>query len=219
MNMISRTTEDEFKLWHHRFGHPVKRTVSMLPKFISGLENVKLTISENICEGCIWAKSCRKPFGEATNHSNEILEWIHIDVCSPMPVILTGGARYLLTFIDDATRYVSVYALEKKSNTFEKFIEYRTLVEKQTGKSIKILHSDGEGEFINTDLSEYLSTNSIHHKTTVAETPEQNGVAERYNWTLLETIRAMMLYTRGIPKPLWAEFAATAVYLRNRLPT
>ena len=91
-----------------------------------------------------------------------------------MPVISIGGARYLLTFIDDTTRYVSEYTLEKKSDIFEKFVEYRTFIENQIGKLIKILHSDGGGEFINTDLSEYLIMNGIHHKTTIAETSKQN---------------------------------------------
>ena len=103
-------------------------------------------------------------------------------------MLSVGGARYILIFIDDVTQFVMVYSLINKSDTFEHFVKYKTFTKKQTGKSLKILHSDGGGEYINTDMHEYLSIHGIHHETTVAETPEQNRVAEQYNRSLLESI-------------------------------
>src|SRR5271163_5101795 len=129
-----------------------------------------------------------------------------------------SGARYLLTFIDDATRYVTVYSIANKSDTFNQFVDHLTLVENQSGKSLKILRSDGGGEYINSEMRNYLTERGIRHETTVAETPQQNGVAERYNQTLLESIRAIKL-SAGVPDNLWAKLAGTAAYLRNRLPT
>ena len=67
-------------------------------------------------------------------------------------------------------------------------------------------------------MRNYLTANGIRHELTTPYTPQQNGVAERYNRTLQETIRALMLST-GIPQNLWAEVAATATYLRNRIPS
>jgi len=67
-------------------------------------------------------------------------------------------------------------------------------------------------------MKECLAANGIRHETTVAYTPEQNGVAERYNRTLLECVRVIMT-SADIPQELWAEIAATAAYLRNRLPS
>ncbi|GAC1660287.1 MAG: hypothetical protein PVS3B3_30240 [Ktedonobacteraceae bacterium] len=209
---------DDYTIWHQRFGHAGRNTIMSLAKYVTGLEKVKFTSPEGVCEGCVRAKSHRKPFGVATNRSKEILGRIHTDICGPIPNPSIGGARYILTFIDDATRFATIYALSKKSDTFELFMKYKSFTEKQTGKSIKILHSDGGGEYVNTEMREYLTLHGIHHETTTAETPEQNGVAERYNRTLLESLRAMM-HSAGIPEPLWAELAVTAAYLRNRLPT
>jgi len=216
----SSTTIDDYALWHHRFGHPGRKTLLILPKYVVGLEKAQLYSPENknICEGCVYAKSHRLPFGTATRRADEILGRVHTDLCGPMPTLSIGGSRYILTFIDDKTRFSKIYCLKQKSETFTRFVEYKTFHEKQTGKSLKILRSDGGGEYINFDMHEYFTRNGIHHETTTADTPEQNGVAERYNRTLLESLRAMM-HSANVPEKLWAELAASAVYLRNRLPT
>ena len=135
-----------------------------------------------------------------------------------MPTPSINGARYILTFIDDATRFATVYFINNKSDTFDQFVDHLIYVENQSSKKLKILRSDGGGEYINTDMHNYLAERGIRHETTVAETPQQNGVAERYNQTLLESIRAIKL-SAGVPDNLWAELAGTAAYLRNRLPT
>ena len=101
---------------------------------------------------------------------------------------------------------------------FNQFINHKLLIETQSGKNLKILRSDGGGEYINAEMYEYLAENGIRHETTTAETPQQNSIAERYNQTLLETIRALKI-SAGIPDKLWAELAATAAYLCNHLPT
>ena len=66
-------------------------------------------------------------------------------------------------------------------------------------------------------MREYLAEKGIRHETMVAETPQQNGVAERYNRTIFESIRVIKL-SADAPDELWAELAITATYLRNRLP-
>jgi len=135
-----------------------------------------------------------------------------------MAIPSLSGSRYLLTFIDDTSRYAEVYFLKNKSDTFGTFRNYRTMIEKQLGRKIKVLRSDGGGEYVNREMQEYLTKNGIRCETTVADTPQQNGVSERYNRTLLETVRALM-HSAGIPTNLWAELSATAAYLRNRLPS
>jgi hypothetical protein len=192
------SASEQFTLWHRRFGHPGRNTVMSLHKCVLGLEDIKFIPPERTCEGCVQAKSHRQPFGTATNRSREVLGRIHTDLCGPLSVPSVGNARYFLTFIDDATRFITVYPLARKDETFERFVMFKTLIEKQTGKSIKILHSDGGGEYINTDMRTYLSTHGIRHETTTAEMPQQNGVAERFNRTLMESLRAMML-SAGVP--------------------
>jgi len=212
------TNIDNYTLWHHRLGHPNRKLLLSMPNFVDGLENVTLTPPESICEGCIYAKSHRLPFTASTHRSTEILERVHTDLCGPMPSPSLSGSKYILTFIDDASRYTMVYFLREKSDTFDNFLTYKTYTEKQTGKSLRILRSDGGGEYVNSNMREHFTKCGIRHETTTAETPQQNGIAERYNRTLLESLRAMM-HSAGVPEPLWAELAATASYLRNRLPT
>src|SRR5665213_3246318 len=184
-----------------------------------GLGNVRLTDPINdVCPRYARAKLYRQPFGLASNRSSDKLGRVHTDLCGPMATQSISSARYLLTFIDDATHYATVYSIRNKSDTFDQFVNHLTYVENQSGEKLKILRSDGGGEYINTEMREYLAEKGIRHETMVAETPQQNGVAERYNWTIFESIRAIKL-SAGIPDKLWAELAITATYLRNCLPT
>ena len=134
-----------------------------------------------------------------------------------MPTPSNSGARYILTFIDDATRFATVYFINNKSDTFDQFVDHLIYVENQSSKNLKILRSDGGGEYINSNMHIYLAERGIRHETTMAETPQQNGLAERYNQTLLESIRAIKL-SAGVPDNLWAELASIAIYLYNHLP-
>ena len=219
-NTTSTTKEDDYHLWHHRLGHPGSHILDKISDYVIGLD--KLKKSDNmtkVCEACVYAKSHRQPFPKmSTNRAEVILERIHSDLCGPMPVESLKGSRYILTFIDDASRYAHVYFLEKKSETFDTFVKFKTRVERETGNQLKVLRSDGGGEYISKVMEEYFTKNGIRHETTAAYSPEQNGVAERYNRTLLECTRALM-HSAGIPNKLWAEIAGTAAYLRNRLPT
>jgi transposase InsO family protein len=128
-----------------------------------------------------------------------------------------GGAYYFLLFIDDCTRFTWVYFLRKKSHTFEYFKEFRSMVEKQTGKCIRILRSDQGGEYKKACVLKYCKDNGIQQQFTVPHTPQQNGVAERKNRTLVECARSM-LKGKNLSNGFWAEAINTAVYLKNRSP-
>ena len=109
--------------------------------------------------------------------------------------------------------------MKHKSEVLEKFTEWKALVEKSRGKKVvKVLRSDNRGEYISNDFDDLLKKNGIKHETTLPKTPEQNGMAERMNRTLVETTRSM-LSDSGLPKRFWAEALSTAVYLHNRSPT
>ena len=139
-------------------------------------------------------------------------------MCGQMDVPSLSGSKYFLSFIDDKSRYVWAYILKHKSDVFEKFIEWKAMVEKQTGKKLKKLRSDNGGEYLSEQFTNYFKKEGICRELTIRKTPEQNGVAERLNRTLEETIRTMLCES-GVPKNFWAEALATAVYLRNRCPT
>ena len=132
-----------------------------------------------------------------------------------MPTTSIGGAKYFVTFIDDFTRYCFVYFMNSKAEVVEKFKEFKHLVENQLNKSIKALRIDNGLEYVNSHLSKILKNNGIIHEKTVAYSPEQNGLAERFNRTLPECMRSMLMDS-GIGGEFWAEAIATAAYLKNR---
>jgi len=204
-------------LWHHRLGHPNNRVLNTLSRHVIGID--KIEFSSLICEGCIYAKSHRQAFPKtAENRADQLLERVHSDLLGPFPVPSLIGSRYILTLIDDASRYAFVRFLEHKSDTFQTFQQFKVYVEKSVGQPIKILRSDGGGEYVSYEMANFLRSCGIKHEMSTPHTPQQNGVAERYNRSLQETVRALMI-SAGIPTNLWAEIAATAAYLRNRLPT
>ena len=129
-----------------------------------------------------------------------------------------GGAEYFLTFIDDFSHYTWVYVLKKKDEVFKYFQEWKALVERSSGKMHNILHTNNGGEYVSTKFKDYLKSEGIRHECTVPKIPEQNGVAERMNRTLVETMHSMLIDAK-LPHAFWAEAISTAVYLRNRSPT
>jgi len=100
-----------------------------------------------------------------------ILELVHTDICGPMQTRSLGGAYYFLLFTKDCTRYSWVYFLSKKSQTFQCFREFKTLVEKQFGKSIKILRSDQGGEYKLGEFMKFYKSHGIVQQFTVPHTP------------------------------------------------
>ena len=109
-----------------------------------------------------------------------------------------GGYEYFILFIDDYSRYGHVYLMQKKSETFGKFKEFLAEAEKQLRKSLKTLRSDRGGEYLDNEFEDYLLEHGIVSQLTAPGTPQQNGVAERRNRTLLDMVRSMMSYTSAI---------------------
>ena len=108
--------------------------------------------------------------------------------------------------------------MKHKSEAFEKVKEYLTFIERRFGHLPKILRVDNGSEYINKDLKGWCREKGIELQTTAPYSPSQNGVAERFNRTLLELARAMLI-AKKLPNFLWAEAVAYAAYLRNRAPT
>ena len=111
-----------------------------------------------------------------------------------------------------------MYILKSKSQVFEKFVEWKALVETSSGRKLKTLRSDNGGEYTLAEFTAYLKKEGVRHELTVPKTPQQNGVAERMNRTLVESVRSM-LSDANLPKKFSAEALSKAVYLRNHSST
>ena len=208
-------------VWHQRFGHLNETSLKQLAKegLVDGLSSDDLSDKFDVCESCIKGKIHRTPFPKTGGkRADEPLGLVHSYVCGKINSKSLSGGEYFLTFIDDKTRYIWVYILKQKSEVFERFLEWKSMVERSTGRNLKVLHSDNGGEYMSTPFQSYLKKEGIKHELTVPRSPEQNGVAERSNRTLMEAVRAM-LFGSHLPQRFWAEALTTAVYLRNRSPT
>lgn len=120
--------------------------------------------------------------------------------------------------IDDYTRKTWVFLLKQKGEVFECFHQYKALVEKQSGYYIKVLRTDRGGEYISNDFLRYCMEHAIHNKFTTRYTPQQNGVVERNNRTIMEMARSM-LKAKHFPNDYWAKVVACVAYILNRCPT
>lgn len=135
-----------------------------------------------------------------------------------MSIPSLNGSLYFLTFRDDFTGYGFIRFLKKKSEASRHIQDLVTMFETDTGgrSCIIILRSDNGGEYMSKELIQWISSKGIVHQTSTAKTPEQNGVAERYNRTILESAKSM-LYSSTLGTRFWAEASAAAVYLHNRV--
>lgn len=133
-----------------------------------------------------------------------------------MSVSSPSGSRYFVLFKDGCSGYRTVYFLKHKSDVFEKFKEYKALVENQTGNSIKVLRTDqGMDEYMNKDFQELLRKQGVYHECSAPYTPQQNGRSERELRTIVECARTMLI-NKQVPQELWSEAVSTAVYILNR---
>lgn len=179
---LASTTMSTKKLWHQRYGHLNHNDLVLLRR------KTMVVMKNNHVEyeACALGKQHREKFPiHEEKRQREILELIHTDVCGPMQTRSLGGALYFLIFVDDRSRYTWVYFIRKKSDVFEYFKEFKNMVEKQTGKYIKIIKSDQGGEYKSRVFNQYCKIHGIVKQFTVPHTPQRNGVAERKNRTLV----------------------------------
>ena len=143
---------------------------------------------------------------------------VHSGICRPISPVTTSGVRYVLCFIDDHSRKAWAYFLKEKSEAFNYFKEFKKRVETETGKLIKCLKTDLGEEYTSTEFSEFCKEHGIQRQLTTAYTPQQNGVAESKNRTVMNMVRSM-LSMRKVPRIFWAEAVNWTLYILNRCPT
>uniref|UniRef100_A0AAV1VDZ4 Polyprotein n=1 Tax=Peronospora matthiolae TaxID=2874970 RepID=A0AAV1VDZ4_9STRA len=205
----------KWELWHARMGHPNQDALEKTRHATNGIPAVGQP-PQSLCGGCMKGKQTVAKFPHcSSSKTSRVLELVHTDMMGPMNNPSKGGAKYVLTFVDDYSRYVVAYFLKKKSEVAIKLREFMTFYENQWGERMKCLRSDNGTEFVNQEMTKICMLNGIVHQRTVPYSPQQNGVAERMNRTIMERSRSM-LYYKGVPMEWWAQAVSTAVYLINR---
>ncbi|GKV28744.1 hypothetical protein SLEP1_g37756 [Rubroshorea leprosula] len=216
---FSARLNDVAWLWHFRYGHlnfgglktlQQRAMVTGLPEFNS---------PSDVCEECVVSKQHRNPFPRGKSlRARKPLEVVHSDICGPINPASNGGKRYFITFIDDFSRKIWVYFLQHKSEAFVAFKSYKVLVEKEAGSPIKVLRTDRGGEYCSDEFAKFCDNKGIKRQITAAYTPQQNGVCERKNRTILDMVRSLLARS-CIPKNFWPEAVNWSIHILNRSPT
>lgn len=198
--------------WHRRLGHRNLRDIKQMRE--QGLK-IKTCNCSDDCEHCMIGKMARKSFGTAKPVEN-VLDCVVSDVCGQLQVESLGRKRYFVTYTDVHSRYCHVEFIRKKSDVVETTIRHIERMKTQLGKKPKVFRSDKGMEYLDQKLQNYLLDEGIKFESTVGYCPEQNGIAERKNRTLMEAARSMLSDAK-LPSNHWAEAVNTANDVTNRI--
>ncbi|GJY59144.1 retrovirus-related pol polyprotein from transposon TNT 1-94 [Tanacetum coccineum] len=157
-------------------------------------------------------KKPHKPKSEDTNQVKIYL--LHMDLCGPMRVASINGKKYILVIIDDYSRFIWVKFLRSKDEAPDFIIKFLKMIQVQLKVTVRRIRTDNGTKFFNQTLHEYYEKVGISHETSVDRSPQQNGVVERRNRTLIEAAHTMLIYAKALLF-LWAEAVATACYTQN----
>ena len=197
-----QTGKGDINLWHKRLGHlnktDVKRTVGCEGEIIG------------TCETCAMGKQSSQPIPKKVeNKAKEALELVYSDVLGPFEVASLNRSKYAVSFIDEYTKYAVVKYMSNKSQVLDKFKEY--VAENGTPRTLR---TDNGAEYTSNKFKEFCRDSKIKQEFTVPETPRQNGVAERFNRTIVEMGRCLLIQAK-LSKKYWLRALDTATHIRN----
>ena len=211
--------------WHLRLGHPGLSTMQHMSS--KGLIPPLLATEYEVikaCEVCVSAKlsqSSHQPESVSTKMCKQKLERVHMDIVGPIAVLSNHGRfQYFQSSIDVATRYSVVSLLKLKSDALSAAKKSLSMLESESGNRLKSLRTDGGGEYTSSEWKAYseMPGHEFDHQTTAPYSPEQNGLCERLNRTLIEKMRCIMIWSR-LPASYWDVAVLHANWVRNRSPT
>ncbi|GJS74625.1 putative ribonuclease H-like domain-containing protein [Tanacetum coccineum] len=216
--LIAKATTDESNLWHRRLGHVNFKNLNRLVKgnLVRGLPT-KLFLNDHTCVACQKGKqhkaSCKAKLVSSISHP---LQLLHMDLFGPTSVRSINHKTYCLVITDDFSRFSWTFFLRTKDETSAILKDFIRQIENQLNQKVKTIRCDNGTEFKNRDVIEFCGLKGIKREYSNARTPQQNGVAERKNRTLIEAARTM-LADSFLPNTFWAEAVSTACYVLNRV--
>ncbi|GJX88737.1 putative ribonuclease H-like domain-containing protein [Tanacetum coccineum] len=216
--LFAKATSDESKLWHRRLGHLNFKTMNKLVKgnLVRGLPS-KLFENDQTCVACQKGKQHRASCKSKTENSISLpLHLLHMDLFGPTFVKSLMKKMYCLVVTDDYSRFTWVFFLATKDETSGILKSFITGIENLVDHKVKVIRCDNGTEFKNKEMNQFCEMKGILRQYSVARTPQQNGVAERRNRTLIEAARTMLADSK-LPTTFWAEAVNTACYVQNRV--
>ncbi|KAJ0555461.1 putative RNA-directed DNA polymerase [Helianthus annuus] len=217
---VSKATEKESISWHRRMGHIHLRKMNHLVKnnLVNGVP-VRSFHLQDICVSCQKGKQTKKSHPlKKINTVSMPLERLHMDLFGPMKHKTTFGYAYCLVVTDDYSRFSWVSFMAHKSQTPGILKDLLTMLENLYSLKVKRIRSDNGTEFKNQVMDEFCTSKGILHEYSSRYTPQQNGVAERKNRTIIKTARTMLVESE-LPIQFWGEAVSAACYTLNRVLT
>ena len=170
------------------------------------------------CQACKLGKQARTSFsGANTRRETRPGRKLHSDLCGPFKETGYDGSRYILSLVDDCLRVKKVFTLEQKSEAAGKIIAFIRAAKRRWNWEVAAFRTDRGGELLNAELGKFFEQEGIKHEYTPAYTPQLNGVAERFNRTLLDRVRCLFL-TCNVSKAFWPEAVKHSCVVLNRTP-
>lgn len=206
-------------LWHKRLGHISKDGLKNMAKKVPRLQGIAFPESIKDCEVCKLAKATRLSSSSVRQRASSPFQLVHSDLIGPLtPLAYPGNERYIVTFLDDFSRFLYTYPILDKKKVHEAFAAFlRAVHMSHPTAQIRCLRSDNGTEYQTVEFKTLLKSHNITWEPAPPYTPELNGVAERLNRDILEKIRALLLDS-GFPARLWTFALHYASYLYNRTP-
>ncbi|WVZ51069.1 LOW QUALITY PROTEIN: hypothetical protein U9M48_002253 [Paspalum notatum var. saurae] len=206
---------DDAWRWHERLGHLSFDGLNKLGRgaMVRGLP--QMDHPDQLCEACLASKQRRGVFPQEANYrAKDWLDLVHSDLCGPISPATHGGRRYFLLLINDVSRYMWLVLLTSKNEAAGAIKRFQPGVEVETGRKLRALRTDRGGEFTAVTFREYCAEKGVHRQLMAPYSPQQNGVVERRNQTMMAMGRCL-LKARKVPG---TEAMSTTVFLLNRSP-
>ncbi|KAJ9557446.1 hypothetical protein OSB04_012060 [Centaurea solstitialis] len=215
--LLSKASKEDSWLWHRRLCHQNFKDMNKLVSkcLVKGLPETRLS-KDTLCPACEKGKMRRSSHSPKMDTNSESpLDMIHMDLCGLMRVESLARMKYMLVLVDEFSRFTWLEFLRAKSNAADRIIVFIKRIQILLSRKVKKLRSDNGTEFRNAKLQSFLEDVGISHNFSAIRTPQQNGVVERKNQTLVEAARSMMAHS-GVPQAFWAEVVSTACFTQNR---
>jgi hypothetical protein len=188
----SHNKPTDIDTWHRRLGHVGYSIIEHMghEQVVKGMEVTTYKKGQGLCEDCVMGKHIRRPFDDNPTRETDVLERVYIDLWGPARTRSNGGKLYMMQAVDRKSAHTEGYYLAEKNaeTTLEAFRSYHVMAERQTGKKLRCVRTDGGGEFCNDLWENYCKEFGIIHETTSAYSSQTNGVVERANQTVIRRV-------------------------------
>ncbi|CAO2168313.1 unnamed protein product [Urochloa humidicola] len=216
--LAARGKEEAWR-WHARMGHVNMSALRKMSReeMVRGLPAIEQV--DQLCDACLVGKQRRNSFPAVAQYRAErTLELVHGDLCGAITLETPSGGKYFLLLVDDKSRFMWLKVLARKDQAAAAIREFQARAEAESGLKLGALRTDRAGEFTSIEFTEYCAGEGVRRQLTAPYSPQQNGVVERRNGTVVAIARSM-LKAKGLPGWFWGEAVNTAVYVLNRCPT